>query len=90
MMPEDERLHPRTPDRRGDDLHDARPTTAVGASYSGVEKTIRSNRSRDAALRKPTTGIAGCCALAANDHVAAAPPSSDRLSAPGLREQCPI
>jgi uncharacterized protein DUF4142 len=27
-------------------------------------------------LRNPITGIAGCCARAANGHVAAAPPSS--------------
>jgi hypothetical protein len=30
----------------------------------------------DAALRNPTTGIAGCCASVASGHVAAALPSS--------------
>src|SRR6266566_4452984 len=34
------------------------------------------NSSGDAALRKPITGIAGCCARAASGHVAAAPPRS--------------
>ena len=42
--------------------------------------------------RKPTTGIAGCCARAASGHATAAPPSSAmnsrrRISAPKLRSQ---
>jgi hypothetical protein len=32
--------------------------------------------SADALLRNPTTGIAGCCALAASGHATAAPPMS--------------
>ena len=34
------------------------------------------SRSGDRLLRKPITGIAGCCARAASGHAAAAPPSS--------------
>jgi hypothetical protein len=39
----------------------------AGRAFAGV--------SMDEALRYPITGIAGCCARAANGHAAAAPPS---------------
>jgi len=42
VLAEGARPQPRTPDRRGGDLHDARPTTAVGASYSGVNRSSTS------------------------------------------------
>ena len=45
------------------------------------------DRAGDALLRKPITGIAGCCARAASGHAAAAPPSrltNSRRLMPGM------
>ena len=55
---------------RSDPLHSPFP-----GSLGGTQHKIPSGPAI-AALRNPTTGIAGCCARAASGHAAAAPPSS--------------
>jgi hypothetical protein len=56
------------------------PSAILRAEYEADRQRLRGALRRkcpgDPALRKPVTGIAGCCARAASGQVAAAPPSS--------------
>jgi hypothetical protein len=64
------------------DRRSIRPTRLVPPLGPAELRQDRLQTPRDRLLRKPTTGIAGCCARVPSGHVATAPPSRVMNSRP--------